>query len=437
MKIKLFNFLIVSFFLSNTISSQNNVLISKKEFLNKVKENNSSLKISKQNYLQAQANYKQTSTIFLPNITASHTGFITTNPLMAFGSKLNQGILIQADFNPLLLNNPKRTQNFATKIEIQQPILNIDGLYKRKAAKTKMVATSLQIQRTKDFLLFEAEKLYMQLQLSYKNVYVLKKSLEAAKANLQVAENSLEQGYLQRADILAIEVQVTEVKNQLYTANNTIENISNHLSFLANETQNNIYQPADSLEVKPFNTLSNKTLPDNRSDLKAMQLTSETYKKIHTSNKMSFLPTLNAFGSYELYDNKIFSANSNGYLIGAQLSWNIFKGAERYGKIQGSKAAYEKSKLEYHQYKAKSELELNKTKRILAYTEKQLNLTKLALKQSSEALRIRKNRFKEGLEKTSDLLIAETQYAQKQLLYYQTVYQYNYTKAYLIFLTKE
>ncbi len=38
-----------------------------------------------------------------------HTGISTTNPLMAFGSKLNQEILTQADFNPDLLNNPEQT----------------------------------------------------------------------------------------------------------------------------------------------------------------------------------------------------------------------------------------------------------------------------------------------------------------------------------------
>lgn len=152
---------------------------------------------------------------------------------------------------------------------------------------------------------------------------------------------------------------------------------------------------------------------------------------------MDFLPRLNAFGSYELYDDKIFNADASGYVVGAQLTWDIFKGSKRYGKVQKSKAQYEKSRLEYEQYKSKSQLELNNTKRLLTDAEEQLKLTELALQQSEEALRIRKNRFKEGLEKTSDLLTAETQYAQKQLEYYQTVYQYNYTKAYLDFLTKE
>ena len=61
----------------------------------------------------------------------------------------------------------------------------------------------------------------------------------------------------------------------------------------------------------------------------------------------------------------------------------------------------------------------------------------MALEQSKESLRIRTNRFQEGLEKTTDLLLSESQYAQKQLEYYQTVFEYNYAQAYLQFLTKE
>lgn len=425
----------LALFITATTLAQTKISISKSEVLKRVQENNTSLKIAEQNYQQARADYKQTNAVFLPNITVSHTGIVTTNPLMAFGSKLNQEILTQADFNPELLNNPKRTQNFATKIEVQQPLVNLDGIYQRKAAKTKMEATNLQTQRTQEYLLLEVEKAYMQLQLAHKGVSVLEKALKAAEANQQMAENSFKQGYLQRADVLAVKVRVTEVKNQLQTAKSNVLNVSNYLSFLMNEKQNNIYESSDSLQVHLTNQVADMTISENRSDIKAMELVSETYQKMHKADKMDFLPRLNAFGSYELYDDKIFNVDANGYVVGAQLTWDIFKGSKRYGKAQKSKAQYEKSRLEYEQYKSKSQLELNNTKRLLNDAEEQLKLTELALQQSEEALRIRKNRFKEGLEKTSDLLIAETQYAQKQLEYYQTVYQYNYTKAYLDFLT--
>ncbi|PKG52698.1 TolC family protein [Olleya sp. 1-3] len=424
------------FVFSMSVKAQDLVLLAKSDVLSKVSENNTSIKISEQDFNAARADYRQTNAVFLPNITASHTAMATTNPLMAFGSKLNQEILTQNDFSPALLNDPSQIENYATKFEIQQPLINLDGIYQRKAAKSKMEAMSLKTERTQEYLVFEVDKAYMQLQLAYKAVTVLEKALVAANANKKLADDSFKQGYLQRADVLNVEVRVTEVQNQLQTAKSNVQNASNYLSFLMNDDTYVVYIPTDELTIASF-TLEDKMVSENRSDIKAMQLVSNAYEAMNKADKMAFLPRLNAFGSYELYDDKIFQGDANGYLFGAQLSWDIFKGSKRFGKVQKSKAEFEKSKLEYNQYVSQSNLELNKAKRAFIDAENKLKLTTLALQQSEESLRIRTNRFKEGLEKTSDLLIAETQYAQKQLEYYQTIFEYNYTQAYLQFLTKE
>ena len=277
----------------------------------------------------------------------------------------------------------------------------------------------------------------VKLQLAYKGVDVLEKALEAAYANKKLAENSYKQGYLQRADVLNVEVRVTEVQNQLQTAKSNVQNASNYLSFLMNDEAYVIYKPSDSLTIVALNKQLDYDISENRSDIKAMQLASNAYEAINKADKMAFLPRLNAFGSYELYDDQIFQGSANGYLFGAQLSWDVFQGSKRFGKTQKSSAEFQKSKLEYEQYVSQSNLELNKAKRMFADAENRLNLTTLALEHSKESLRIRTNRFKEGLEKTSDLLIAETQFAQKQLEYFQTIFEYNYAQAYLQFLTKE
>ena len=412
-----------------TIHSQEIRPISKNEVFELVAKNNASIKISEQEYYQAKADYRQTNAVLLPNISVSHTGIATTNPLMAFGSKLNQEILTNSDFDPILLNNPNEIKNFATKIEVLQPIINMDGIYQRKAAKSKMEAQEFQIERTKDYMSFEVEKAYMQLQLAYKAVEVLNKVLESALENKSLAENSFKQGYLQKADVLAVEVRVTEVQNQLQNAKSNIKNSSEYLSFLINDTDHVIYLPSDSLSVSVLALKENIEVSNERADIKAMKLASTAYQTMHKADKLAFLPSLNAFGSYELYDNKIFQTDASGYLIGAQLSWNIFEGSKRFGKMQKSKAEYEKSRLQYEQYISQSNLEFNKAKRMLLDAENKLRLTKLALDQSGESMRIRTNRFKQGLEKTSDLLLVETQYS-------QTIFEYNYAQSYLNFLTK-
>lgn len=416
---------------------QDTLTISKKDVVQKANDKNLQLQIANQAFKSAQADYRQSNALFLPSITASHTAISTTNPLMAFGSKLNQEVLTASDFNPALLNDPAATQNYATKIEVLQPLINVDGLYGRQAAKSKMEAFQLQTERTGEYLALEVNKSFMQLQLAYKAVKVLEKANATADANLKLIENYFKQGILQKTDVLSVQVRVNEIKNQLQYAKSNVQNASDYLAFLLNEDNTNkVYKPLEELDNTISISSNNTTLSGNRKDILAMDKSSEAYAKMYQSSKMNFLPTLNAFGSYELYDDTLFGTNAQGYLVGAQLSWKVFDGYKSIGKMEKAKAEYQKAEVENQQYKSQSQLELNKTNRQLKDAENKVNLEKLALEQSQEAYRIRSNRFTQGLEKTTDLLQAETQMFQKELQLLQAVFEYDFTQEYLQFLTK-
>lgn len=417
--------------------AQDTLSISKNDLLQKVTENNLQIKVAEKSFQSAKADYRQSNALFLPNITVSHTGIVTTNPLMAFGSKLNQEILTASDFNPALLNDPDKTQNFATKIEVQQPLINIDGLYGRQAARAKMDAFQLQTERTKEYLELEVSKAYMQLQLAYKAVKVLEKANATAQGNLKIVENYFKNGMLQKTDLLNVQVRVNDITNQLQYAKSNVQNASDYLAFLLNEDMaGKTYKPTETLDNSIAIESINTTISDSRKDIQAMKKSAEAYQKMFQSSKFGFLPRLNAFGSYELYDQHVFQTSAKGYVVGAQLSWNVFDGYKNIGKTKKAKADFEKATVETEQYKKQSQLELNKTNRQLLDAENKVNLSKLAFEQSQEAYRIRQNRFAQGLEKTTDLLMAETQMAQKELEHLQAVFEYNFTKQYLQFLTK-
>jgi outer membrane protein TolC len=417
--------------------SQDTLSISKKDLLQKVSEKNLQIKIAEKTYLSAKADYQQSNALFLPNINVSHTGILTTNPLMAFGSKLNQEVLTATDFNPALLNDPARTQNFATKFEIQQPIFNIDGIYGRQAAKSKMEAFQLQTERTKEYLELEVSKAYMQLQLAYKAVKVLNKANATGKANLKLVKNYFEQGLLQKPDVLNVQIRVNEISNQLQYAKSAIQNASDYLAFLLNEdSKDKTYKPSEEIETTISVETVNTSLSDSRKDIQAMNKSTDAYKKMFLSSKMNFLPRINAFGNYELYDKSVFGTTANGYLIGVQLSWNIFDGYKSIGKMYKAKADFQKAEVETEQYKKQSQLELNKTNRQLIDAENKVTLSQLAFEQAQEGYRIRQNRFAQGLEKTADLLQSETQMIQKELEHLQALFEYNFTKNYLQFLIK-
>lgn len=420
-----------------TSVAQDTIGISREALLKKVTQENLQVKISQQDFKIAEAELSQSAAVFLPNVSVSHTGISTTNPLMAFGSKLNQEILTQNDFNPNLLNNPDVAQNFATRIEVLQPILNFDGFVQRKAARIKAASFKLQSERTQEAILLDAKKSYMELQLAYQMVAVMEKALFTATENGRMVQNYNKQGLVQKTDVLSVEIRINEIKNQLQTAKSAVRNSSDYLNFLLNgEDKDAIYKPLDAFELESTLAKEDKISLSNRKDFQAMSLATESYKQMVNSSKMNFLPRLNAFGTYELYDDTLFGTSAGGYVIGAQLSWNLFDGYKSIGKLQQAKIVFEKAQTEELQYKAQSEMELNKFSRQLLDAKEKVKLAQLNVEQASEAYRIRQNRFEQGLEKTTDLLLSETQMIQKELEYKQAIFEYNFTKDYVSFLSK-
>ncbi len=66
----------------------------------------------------------------------------------------------------------------------------------------------------------------------------------------------------------------------------------------------------------------------------------------------------------------------------------------------------------------------------------QIKMHELSIEQAKEALKIRKNRFAQGLEKSTDIINAETQLSLRKLARLQSFYELNMKIAYLKYLLK-
>lgn len=417
--------------------SQQTVIISKAEIEAKSLDENLQIKLAKSEAELAEAELLATRAMYLPNITASYTFINTNNPLMAFGSKLNQERITMADFNPDNLNNPKSISNFGAKVEFQQPIINMDAVFQKKAGQVKADVLKIKTERTKEYIQFEVKKSYMMLQLAYKMLETLENAKSTTLANKKVIDNYYKNGMIQKSEVLYMEVRVSEIDSQIQLAKSNIKNASDYLYFLLGEdSSDKILKPAEQLEYQNNIIEENTSLNQNRKDLEAYGKSLEAYDLMIKSSKAKFLPRLNAFGSWEMYDNKIAQFNANGYLVGLQLSWNVFDGLKSKSEQEKYKFEHIKAKTEIEQYTKQSELELRKSARAVQDADSKVVFTKEALEQTQEAYRIRKNRYEQGLEKSADLLSAETLMSQKELEYQQAVFEYNVALSYLEFLKK-
>lgn len=429
MKIKL---VILLIFFTSIGFAQTATSISLEEFKNKIEQNNRSLQANEQEYLQMRAEYHETNAAFLPQLSASHTAYRTDNPVMAFGTLLNQGVFAESDFAVNNLNNPAAVSNFVTTFQVQQPLLNFDKWVMRSALKDRANAQMQQNTFKKEALLLQADRLYMQLQLAYKSLEVLEKSKATAKANLKSIEDFYEEGLLVKSDVLSAKVRLNEVENALTKAENELVSISDYMYFMMNE-EGSMLTPENKLEIQ-LSEESQETSLANRSDVVAMDLSVEAYQKMKKSAGMMYLPTLNAFGNVQYFDQDVFGTGAQNFFVGATLNWNLFEGGSRIAKNQQMKAQLQQAKLEAEDYKANAEVELDKAKRNLIEAEQKMNRNALSLEQAQEAFDIRKNRFEEGLERTTDLLNAEVQLANQELMYNQSIFEFNLAQLQVQFL---
>lgn len=384
----------------------------------------------------AQTQYEQSQAIYLPQISFSFTGLASNNPLNTFGFLLQQKSVTNADFNPDLLNHPPTRTDFTTSIAVQQPIINPDLIYQRKMAASQVSGFTYQQQWTRANIRFEVEKAYHQLQLAYRAQEVMQEALQTTLSIDSLTERQFIQGLVQASDRLSVKVQVAKMQTSLHKAEADIQNVSNYLDLLLGGDGTALYACADSLQFSAESAMLPDTVSSGRADFLATQKAIEASDWQIRSSRMSFLPKLNAFGSYQLNDSHIAGFGAGSYLAGVRLSWDIFKGNTTRKTIARQEIEKNKLELSLSQQKTQSQLALEQAKRSLANTDYEMKQYTQSVAQATEALRILRNRYGQGLAKTTDVMAAATAVSEQELWLAQSVAERAISLAYIQLLTQ-
>jgi hypothetical protein len=152
-------FLLV-FLMSGTVfAQQKKVFLSLQKAIETAIADNNSFQTAKIDEAIMGERLNQSNVAFLPQANFSYTSLFTNNPLNAFGFKLQQSIVKQEDFNPALLNHPSGVSDFSAKIDVLQPLLNMDAVYMKKSIAVQLESYQLKTERVLDFLTYEVQKL--------------------------------------------------------------------------------------------------------------------------------------------------------------------------------------------------------------------------------------------------------------------------------------
>lgn len=386
----------------------------------------------------AAGDASKTNSVFLPQIIASATYAATNDPLNVFGFKLKQGSVTPSDFNPSILNDPGRFENYSTRIEFKQPIINFDGFWGRGAAKDALRAVEQKEARTLQYVTLDVKSKYFELVLARQSLDVINASLDAARSNRELAKNYFNQGMIKESDYLFAQVRYLELESKRTETENAVRNSEAALRFVIGFENGVEIVLTDTLALPAvrIDSADIADINDRRPDMLAMQYGVDATRGMVKMNQFKFLPSLNAFGSYEWNDQKIFGKNGTGWMIGAMVKWDILTGFDQVGEIQKAEAKHESAKIELDKARTKNRNDIEAAFRNLESARKRIALSQETVKQASENFRILSDRYANGLEKTSDLLNGEVAFANARLNQLQALYYYNVTVFMIEFLTE-
>ena len=225
------------------------------------------------------------------------------------------------------------------------------------------------------------------------------------------------------------------METNIAKAKSNIRNASDYLSLLMGQPDGVVYKTDNNMQIPVAINDTSTKIAANRSDFLAMQKAIEASDLMILSNKKSYLPKLNAFGSYQLNDSRMLGFGANAYIAGVQLKWDIFKGNSTKNTIATQTLERNKLSETLVQQKEQGQLELNKAYRDLADAQFDIQQQKSSIEQATESLTILQNRYQQGLVNTTDVLMATTQLSQQQFALAQAVFTSNVTRAYIQLLT--
>jgi len=348
---------------------------------------------------------------FFPQINAVQNYQRTTNPMLAFGMKLNQEMITQRDFNPQVLNNPSPMENFASQVLMTWPLYDSGQTwYSWRQADLACQSEQSWLDRTRQEVIAKAVAAYTDFVFAGLSAAVVDQAISTALAHLEMIEKKYENGLAVKSDVLRTQVHIAELEQDKVTADSRVSVAQAALNAVMGADMSASLSPETplaqtSMEAKDLNEWVETALAD-RPDLAGFYLQEQMAEAQIDKSKSAYLPTVSLNGGYEV-DTNDYENLADNYTVGANVTLNLFSGGKNLSGLR--EAAFKKQEIRANVQSLKQQirLETEQAYRDVAAAEKRISAAKLSVKQSDEALRIIRNRYESGLIPLVSLLDAE------------------------------
>jgi outer membrane protein TolC len=363
---------------------------------------NPDARIAQQRIAAAQAGLEQANSAFWPRLQAQSSYTRTDNPMMVFGSILNQRAYPGPSLN---FNDVPDVDNLNAKGLVTLPLYaggrNVAG---RQAAKANTEAAKQDSAAIRNALGFEVSQTFYTVLKTRQFIRAAEAAVNSFATNLVVAQRRLDGGTLLKSDVLDIEVRLAQSREDLVRARNA--------NTLAERALRNLL----GIEAGEFivaDTAPAVRAPDSsdfsqRPELAAARERERAAQAQVHGTKSGYLPRVSAFGSLDHDYGWVTGGDGNSYTAGVMAQWDLWDGFSTRAKAREAKANFESAREEQRKLRLALDLEVEQARLGLDAANERLAVSSKAVEQAEESASLTRNRFEQGLALSTQLIDSET-----------------------------
>ncbi|MEN6375192.1 MAG: TolC family protein [Smithella sp.] len=399
-------------------------------------KNSLTIHFAKEGVEAAVARKREAVTGFLPNFntTYSYTR-LNEAPFNRF-SNLPAGVLIPNGTEIIVGTQ----NNYYWTLEARQPLFTGGGLVANYQA-NKIGEDTARIEENA-----KQQDVVRDVKITYFNILRAQRIKEAADqsvemltAHREIAYNYFKAGMIPKNDLLHSEVELANGRQNLTKAQNGVELAKARFNTVL---KRKIFAPVQIMDILKYQPLERQmdecmdVALKNRPELKISALKVEQAGKMVRVAQSEYFPTLSLVGNYTRYgDNPSVSGSdyrdAENWSVMGVASWNFWEWGRTKFRVDASRARENQALDESKELNDLIVLEIKHAYLNLQEAEKQIAVSEKVIEQADENFRIARERFKENVATSTDVLDAETLLTKAKADYANALGDFNINQAIL------
>lgn len=310
-------------------------------------------------------------------------------------------------------------------------------LYDFGVTQNQVTIKKLGYEQNKETLTETINDVICKTKKAYYNFLLAEQNQKSAQDNLIKYEKFYNQakafyeiGLNPKVDVTIAEVNLSKAKLELIHQDNQVDLACAQLNNVMGLPLYNKFNVIGTLQYKPINLSLDDTIEiakQSRPELKIAELKIEEANQTIKLAKKAYCPTIEAGATYARGGG---SWNSNfGYNYGIYLNFDSVNILLNQKKIEEAKALYDKELANAKKIRSDIYLEVQEAYLKLNEKKNQIPVSSLQVKQAKENYELSYGRYKVGVGDAIELKDAQNIYQDSIVNYYNSLYEYNTSKA--------